>query len=249
LKDLADYLGVSPEEAESLMESMLLEEKDFSKMMMAHRTKQETLELILDSGRFKSQIEVAHSGGTLDPVLRADVEKQLFGFPLDVDPKKRPTYGALVEDLEGTVLSADYGDTVVIFKDSLKRRTTWVDGDSFDCKSEVMRPSPLGKPSADSLPIGRMHRNIMEKEPFVDKSRKELLRDEIKTIGTKKHYDYTEVQIHGTVSTSDIAEVVFSREPSERLKEALMAQDIPWRVSDEIIRRDLTRRLFGEELS
>lgn len=41
---------------------------------------------------------------------------------------------------------------------------------------------------------------------------------------------YIEAQVHGGVSTDDIEEVVFPSTPSPKLRAALEARGVPWRV-------------------
>ena len=172
-------------------------------------------EKVLKDGRFKSQFETHTSGGCLDPSFRARIENQLFGLPNDPawDVKNRPIYGSLVTDMAGEHGATSYGDVLVRFKAGIKGRTTAVGTDSFGVGSDF-QPAPLTHPSLRM--VGDYHRSH--------------LRNGVPNTAKDLSTSYFEVQIHGGATVEDIAEVVFSSEPSPFLKTRLNELQIPWRI-------------------
>jgi hypothetical protein len=195
---------------------------------VAVRVTNDGLRGILSGGRFKTSFD---TGAKRAPGLHVDVAhrrlgEQVNGIAPDTPPEKRPVYGyvaingiepalfegkqiPLVRQREGQedVLSA-YGKVQVVLKPSVRERTSVTVGDSLD-ELGFMRPSPIDNPSAESVGF-RDHERLAQ--PSFTRT------------------GYVEAQIHGGVSASDIAEVVFPDQPSAETAKALDSHGISWRV-------------------
>jgi len=134
-------------------------------------------EYVLPEGRFKNQHETGTSGGTLDPSLRLEAERNVFGFGL-TKPKYCPIYGYIDSPLGD---GSQYGDVVVVFKPHVRKMTTVTVGDSFAnmLKLEVS-PSPIENlgPACLDHAYDRKSRTLQG--------------------------DYIEAQIHGGLTLDDI---------------------------------------------
>lgn len=141
--------------------------------------------LIIEKG-FKNQHETGTSRGTLDPAMRARAERNSFGEGL-TKPSDFPLYGYIDTTANGfRPATSNYGDVKIIFKDSIKARTTITAGDSlgvFRRKEAV--GTPLLNPGKEGL----------------DDNTWEL------THPPHAPYGYIEAQIHGGIKLSDIESV------------------------------------------
>lgn len=138
---------------------------------------------IIKDGAFKTLHDTGRSGGSTDVGRRARVEAELFG--------DNPVYGYLSNKYE----SNQYGFAQVRLKDSLKSRSSFVDGDSLSWGSGTA--SPL------------LHTNKYSYAwRFVGNHTGDSLLE-----ATKNAEDwggwYHEVQVHGGVKKSDIESVNF----------------------------------------
>lgn len=181
---------------------------------------------ILESGRMLSAFEAARSRGHNDLEARATLEAIIFGLGPDTDPTTRPVYGyldpltapTLVDTLEDAL--SQYGRVRVVLKDSVRSRTTAMFGDSLDLRHAGL-PAPIDDPNwrafTPANPGGLLTNLLskMERDPESE--------------GARATY-YIEAQVHGGVSTDDIEEVVFPSTPPPKLRAALEARGIPWRV-------------------
>jgi len=171
------------------------------------------LDKILTDGKFKTQFETQTSGGFLDNVTRASFEKNVFGVAKE-ELHNRPVYGSLGKPK----LARQYGDVTIKLKDDVRKRTTFMVGDSLDTtmagSNPIASPQPLTKPS---------HLAVQ------DSMKGNLL-------GWKKLDDvvapYVETQIHGGVQTADIAKVVFRKHPGETVARKLSDQGIEWVIEE-----------------
>lgn len=88
----------------------------------------EGVEGVASSGRFKSQFESHHSGGSYDPEFRRDVEHNMFGYPHDLPAHERPIYGHMsVNDSD----ASDYGPNRAVLHPRVLGRTTMTHNDSL----------------------------------------------------------------------------------------------------------------------
>lgn len=199
---------------------------------IAVRVTPNALKGILAEGRIKSQFETNRSNGELDPKWRARVEERWFGLQKDSDPKQRPIYGYVAVDgvrsvsgdaktagQDGNVLD-QYGGIQVVLKDGVKDRTTVTWGDSLTIPDFTI-PEPLNNPTWRSyaLPTGGIGNGDL----------KHLDRDVNSQLWRERNY--VEAQVHGGVSTSDIAEVILPKAPNAALRAELDNAGISWRVS------------------
>jgi hypothetical protein len=186
---------------------------------IAVRVTADSLENILRTGRFKTVHETYRSGGPNTPARRAELEEQLFGIDPSGPKEKRPVYGYVaVNGLRWQKLDSalgQYGSVQVILKDDVRKRTTASNGDSMGQRSTV-RPSPVDAPQHWSWSVrGQQPGNFA------------VNGEELAQRG------YAEAQVHGGVSTADIEEVIFPREPEDRVKRRLDEKGIPWRVAQD----------------
>jgi len=188
---------------------------------------QAALRAILADGRFKTQ----HEGVKRAPGLGADAARRrlgeaILGVPADAPTSTRPVYGyvaingvepaltpgrkiAGVAQREGSKDAlSEYGQVQVVLKPGVRSRTTATVGDSLD-EIGLVRPSPVDNPSAESL--GASSLDSLESPSFT-------------------RTRYVEAQIHGGVSSGDIAEVVFADPPDAATTRALDRAGVPWRV-------------------
>lgn len=166
----------------------------------------------LQDGRFKSLFETGRSGGAPMPSYRATKEQLMFGYPRGMSPERRPIYGYLypVGDDPPYALSGQYGRVRVVFKDSLKDRTTFILDDSLNA-IPAMAPSPVKDPKWYS-------HQIASSGPLEFTTLNEVA-------------PYAEAQYHGGVTLADIARVDFHPGAADRWPELVDLLDelnIPW---------------------
>lgn len=182
---------------------------------------------ILDGGRFKTQHEgVARAAGLGTELAHRRLGEQILGVPAGTPPDRRPVYGYVavggiepalaagvqipgIRQREGQedVLSA-YGEIQVVLKPEVRGRTTVTVGDSLD-EIGFIRPTPIDDPGAESL--GSRDLDMLARPGFT-------------------RTGYVEAQVRGGARAEDIAEVVFSRQPSPLAVAALQRRGISWRV-------------------
>lgn len=114
----------------------------------------ESIGVILDSGRIKSQFETGH-GTWFDPQGRAFSEAVTSGVPISTPDAQRPIYGTIAVDGVDSYSAETraYGGVRLVFKDSVKDRTTVTSGDSFERRhvgSPARNPDPTLFPKSDS---------------------------------------------------------------------------------------------------
>lgn len=169
---------------------------------------------ILREGRFKSQFETGRSGGSLSPSSRGAAEHRMFGYPapkgairdpntgMTVKPadthaewnavfpgEKRPVYGYIKDPATDVDGAEWYGDVRFVMKNEVRARSTFTNGDSL---GEAFSP---------------FHFDDDNLEWVTTSGYGSALGDKWK-LGTN---GYTEVQYHGGLHMSDVAEVVLPR--------------------------------------
>lgn len=193
---------------------------------IAVRVTPNALQGILGSGRLKSQFETNTSQGLLDPNVRANAEAKWYGIPrTGSDPSKRPIYGYVaVEGIrpkgDGSDYLDQYGGIQVFLKDSVRDRTTAMWGDSLN-QEEFGVPEPVNNPTWRSYSLTR---------PAIANGDLTKLDRDV-TSSSWREKSFVEAQVHGGVSTADIAEVVLPSQPSPSLRAALEQAGVDWRVS------------------
>lgn len=166
----------------------------------------EALEGLLNTGRFKSMLEGVEGKGSNDVGHRKRVEGENFGDDSDLyNPKYRPIYGWLDEQSE--MKASDYGDYSFIPKESVRERTTMSLGDTFATPAGRFGVTDwhmihnIGEDVDDDL-----WQKFMEDEgtpqSYVRRAKSKLFDRYY-----PKHNGYNEVQIHGGLPLTDIAEI------------------------------------------
>ena len=189
-------------------------------------------------GSFKGASETGASGATKEShpdhdeymKSRVDAEAQLFSLGKDAAPSSRPKYGYLIDkdhqahlkESKGSPVMEAYGDATVVFKSSVRGRTTITEMDSLDSQGARL-PSPMNKVTHHSVSTGSA---VYEMKGVLDSTRsgKPLT-----------GYAYHEAQYHGKISTKDIKHVYVSKPPSLeqtlRLDKMAKADGFDWSVA------------------
>lgn len=182
--------------------------------VLGRRMTEEGLCSVLADGRFKTQAEI----GSPNPTRPPSLERSVWTIEGD-DPADLPIYGyaATIGDLrdpDGGLKSLEsvrraYGPVRVIFKNSVRSRTTFTIHDSlWRLKQLGVAPSRVTNPSHLSWPFdGDWNRER------IDRCRAD---------------EYCEIQILGRVYVDDIDRVLFDRQPHQQTKEALGG--VPYQV-------------------
>lgn len=197
-------------------------EEQLKELAPQSRTTQNALSKILDEG-FKSQVTTKTTmAANKDVEMRKRVDRELFGFSGTED--KRPIYGYM-GDRDGSSFAqgtAQYGEAVVVFKPSVRDRTTVTWGDSLDNNTASYGnardvPTPLSQPQLTSLdPVAT---GLLFKHPG-----RKL---------TELSTGYIEAQLHGGLSASDIDIVHFRSDspPKPAVVKKLKLLGIPYTVA------------------
>jgi hypothetical protein len=194
--------------------------------------RENSLIAVLDEGRMKSVYELpVNAKGQAYLDYRTEVETDSIGVPSNVDPGERPIYGSI----HMSNYTSAYGDHTVILKDEIKGRTSVCVGDSF------MEQNPV------------LISDIRDGNASIDDLTRAMNSGALSDVGIGRdlfnndQVGYWEVQVHGGVSTADIAEIVLPKRsksyfdaldtPHEimstrRLYEALERSGIPYRFAD-----------------
>jgi hypothetical protein len=149
---------------------------------------------MVNDGRMKTQFETRTSNGMLDQDRRALAEETMFGYPTDLDPKKRPIYGYMSPDYDALNGGGptQYGPVKVLLKDQVRPRTTVSFGDTLSVEGTL--PAPLEH--VDRYAINT-HHDYYEPTDF-----EESLHD-------LQSSHYIEAQIHGGVTLDDVASIEY----------------------------------------
>jgi hypothetical protein len=146
---------------------------------------------IIESGRFKSQLESGVSQGAFAPDVRVAQEKLFFGYPEDLPVELRPIYG-MVDSIEALSVAHNYGDVLWVLKDDIRTRTTVTGIDSL---SRPVVPGPINNPGwRATVPPGYdANVPIPIHDQFAD--------------GFAGNPEYIEAQFHGGVTLKDVDHV------------------------------------------
>ncbi|MGK8502570.1 alpha/beta fold hydrolase [Nocardia asiatica] len=224
---LAAELGITPEQLRVLMTQEL---RQVFGGEIVIRTKAITLGRILASGRFKTLFETAGRSLMARAQLarRVKIEQKMFGYASDLPVELRPIYARVRTtrgswDREGRIAD-EHGDVDVVLASTVENRTTASVGDPWGVHAI---PSSVTDPQPESFAaIPSNHRELAYfglEGIGRDYAGERFLRN-----------SYIEAQIHGGVPVTDIAHVVFHREPPDRgLQAELAAAGIPWSMASD----------------
>lgn len=155
----------------------------------------DTLDKILDDGRFKTVFET-NSKAIFDAEQRILAERQALGIGSDTANRNRPVYGFVRSGPDADRYVRNYGDLTVVLKEGTKSRVTLTVDDSLrNGLAGEVAASPyrqLGKESWDNQ-VGTLYAY----------SRGELDQNEFFFITR-----YIEAQVQGGVAVGDIAAVI-----------------------------------------
>jgi hypothetical protein len=188
----------------------------------------EALDAVLADGRFKTQYETETSNGLFDPDARRAFEHNFFGAPLDLPNEQRPIYGFLSSFDDGSDGAVDhYGGVVVRFKDGVRGRTTWNEGDSLDSNSLAAGWSWGGEANNMASPLERPDWRSFQYEgdPLSVRTITDMVREAPET-------PYMEAQLWGGVRVDDIQYVVVSPKEDPAWVNSLRARGLNVRVAN-----------------
>ena len=176
------------------------------------------MSLILDSGRFKTQMETNSSGAALDQAVRKQFTKDSFGVDAETLPPDQfeiygyASHGDLVKESKADSNVGQgvgqYGQVVVTLKkDAMRDRTTMMIGDSLSARFNarvnwVDQPDLHAVTAKSRLPLidsAYEHRLRKAADPNHEVDLEDLLRD--------SEAPYAELQYHGGVRVEDIESV------------------------------------------
>ena len=226
LKQLAEYLNMSTTKLKEVVNKKLM--KEFKQVQVLIRVPEKKIESLLQSGRFKTFFETHTSQGMKNVQIRKDIERKLFGYESRMDVTNRPVYGMINNGKNLNNIEAEnYGSIIVKLKPKIKSRTTFVNGDSIHETAEgyvgTFTPEPLLKPTYKSV-------NFTFGLETVHDTPKQLL-DYVIKHRVKIHGDgYTEAQIHGGVTLSDVQTIYFKNSPNKGITEFLNENKIKWEL-------------------
>jgi SPP1 gp7 family putative phage head morphogenesis protein len=193
----------------------------------------ETLDLIIDAGRFKSTKELGRSKGSSYQAQRDSTEREAFADWEDRSVEDLPIYGYIgtddVNDFSHRAALA-YGVVAIELKPEAKRRATVTGSDTFQGST----PSPALEPDAasffdvnhfadrDNIGDNRNVQNRLEALAEADNV-DDYVRD-----AEGSGAQYIEAQVHGQVAADDIARVVFTlgERPTDAFREWAAANDV-----------------------
>lgn len=186
------------------------------------------LRSILASGEFKSYSEVnrpARAGASDFEYknARASYESVAFGYDNTTSTANRPISGMLTAFTPHSDLLKAYGGTQVVLKPSVLERTTVTPDDSLNSFA-------MPKSAADFLksPPSTQNSKIIGAEIQVNGAGASTNR-------RRSIYNTPEIQVHGKVTTADIAKVVFQEKVPQALATKLNSMNIPFEIIDTVV--------------
>ena len=207
----------------------------------------------ISDNRFKNLFETQTSYGYNDPSSRREVSNEYFG---DMPDEEREKYGYIRRPKKyGYDEVENYGDYIVEFKPSVRRRMTVTNGDSFNNFEEVRifgsTPAP-GTPIVIDDPetyINWMGRSNSEfdADPEIYNSRMmrkvidDLRSNHRPTLGNDR---YVEAQYHGPLTLDDVKSVTVPME-AENFRSWRPAFSLPNDLIDASGRRGFA--VYGED--
>lgn len=199
----SDMFLMNSQEKREILVTRFEEIRTGGKVMVAATP--EAAEAIIMDRQFKSQFETETSRGALDQESRAVEETASLDIHPQVYAEKRPIYGyvAYGEGIETNRAVGHYGAIRFELKDSVKDRTTMIDGDSLGARGTPisMRGAPLTELQAVGASMG-----------FGGSMSANLDLDTVSAVKAGYEYgSYIEAQIKSGVSLDDVARVYVPR--------------------------------------
>ncbi|MBQ9437441.1 MAG: hypothetical protein IJU50_03845 [Lachnospiraceae bacterium] len=212
---------------------------------------------ILESGRFRTQIETKKSfGGTNAVESRKEFTQSKFGSDKNLLPDKEYevygylSHGDLVKECQNGVQTnkvgngiGQYGQIIVTLKkDRMKYRTTTTDADSLDAWQSAH--PVLMEDKKDSACVKTMSKGVVLEEAVKYKQRKERGEDvsdmlTIDNLLTAGENGYVELQFHGGVTLEDIESITLNTNYVSDNKNFAPDTDIPPELLDSLKRNGI----------
>ena len=170
---------------------------------------------VLKSGKFKNAAESGKgtfTGGSKKKIVARfeEVEKPVLGATDIKDVDSLPKYGFLADkdgmDFE-KIVGFGYGETYVKFKPDVRRRATWVLGDSYDDnRTYIAPPSAITNPDASSsLYAMRQHLLGASSEETIEATSRWIQTADYRDLSKVTRAPYLEAQVFGKLTPNDIA--------------------------------------------
>lgn len=155
--------------------------------VVIHLSLDKVMKFLRDDTEYRNQFETGTSGGALSKESRIQWEKTLFGGIYDhSEGYEKVKYGALNITLNPNGICCGYGDSYLKLKDEVKKRITFVHGDSSAQKLDI---------ATFSSPVPIL--NFLEKNELIDVIDVATGKKDFTKINLKGYY--VEAQIHGPV--------------------------------------------------
>jgi hypothetical protein len=205
---------------------------------------------VLESGRFRTQFEPGvFTNGTYDPVSRARAERILLGIPENIEPERRPVYGALrgvgpEPDYDGILspprlgprAAHHYGNWIYLLSPEAKARSTLYFGDSLQVADDPVGArayslvAPLPQYALKDILAERPY-HWLKRDPSTERIQKL-----IDNMSPNMASIYPETQTPGPVSLRDVTSIV-RRLPNQHEFFSLQEHAQAIEKSDNILRR------------
>ena len=194
--------------------------------------------LILNSGRFKTQMETNSSGAVMNVDIRKNFSQKCFGIDPDTLPPEQyeiygyASHGDLVkESTKESIVGqgvGQYGQIVVTLKKSaMKGRVTMTMGDSLDAH-QVTRPNFVDQP--DLHAVSQKARFTLIVDAYRHSQRKEQGQSDpvdMERALEAAQVGYLELQYHGGVRVEDIESVTLIADYASSNKNFQPEQEMP----------------------
>lgn len=197
--------------------------------------REDTLDKILEDGRFKNATEVGGEGSTFKDnnymATRTVYENAAFGYDNQTPPEQRPITGLVAPAGVTNYEAVDtYGEVQIDLADSVKERSTFTVGDSLN---EFLPPIEFRGSVPFTYNYGRIAQETYNSKQAGRKAGVTNPKGPI--LNSWWHEEnYVEAQVHGGVKVSDIAKVTFRGSPPSPSQAAkLDALGIPYEVAEE----------------
>lgn len=155
--------------------------------LVVHVNITKTLQFLVEDTEYRNQFETKTSGGSLSASSRIDWEKNLFGsIYVDSTAHEKVKYGVvnMLNNPAGVTTAHSYGDSYFKLKQSVKTRTSFVQGDS----------------SSKQLHICSFDNCIQILYYIDDVMLTDIIKVALGKIPSSAHtYSYIEAQIHGPI--------------------------------------------------
>jgi hypothetical protein len=176
-------------------------------------------EMFLRDDRYRTQFEGMRSGGAQHVSARILVEETVLGVPASSRPLDRPIYGYMSCSDEAGVIQ-QYGEVVLVLKQRVRNRATFVVGDTLDNALRAgghgpwFAPRPISAPNTLALSL---------EDPLTASTPADIA----------PAHRYWEAQIYGGLRTADVSEVAFTLgvQPSPRTVQQLASRGLQWYVT------------------